>query len=153
MTRPWKHRLLDIAYAVRRIRHWTEGMDRKTFFRDLKTLEAVLRELEVIGEAARHIPDDVAHQVFPGIPWNEIRGFRNVAAHEYFRIDPERVWEIVSADVPRLENQILPRVREMFPGVDLDRAPLQRLFPTDIGSGEPPAGFGGAPVGFDSSRD
>ncbi len=100
------------------------------FLRDLKTLNAVLRDLEVIGEAARHIPEHVA-KTFPDVPWSEIRGFRNIVAHAYFRTDPERVWKIATAGVPALEDSIRPRVARMFPGVDLKHGPLSRLYPED----------------------
>jgi uncharacterized protein with HEPN domain len=127
-VRTWKFRLLDIVYAARRIRYWTEPLSREAFFRDLKTLDAVLRELEVLGEAARHLPERVTRN-FPDIPWRQIIGLRSIVAHAYFRLNPDALWKTVREDIPALERRLLPEVRRMFPQIDLERAPLEGLYP------------------------
>ena len=72
--------------ACQRIERYVAGMDRAAFQRDEKTRDAVLRNLEVIGEAAKRIPDDI-RALHPGIDWRRIAGLRDVIAHAYFGID------------------------------------------------------------------
>ena len=71
------------------------------FSKDEKTYYAVIRALEVIGEATRNIPQEIINK-YPFVPWQEIRGFRNRVIHEYFGIDKEIVWDTIQEDVPEL---------------------------------------------------
>lgn len=86
--------LADILDAVAQIRSYVEGMDDTAFSRDRKTLDAVLRNLEVIGEAARHVPARLRAET-PEIDWKRVVAFRNVLAHEYFGVSVPIVWDIV----------------------------------------------------------
>ena len=70
-----------------------------------ETSELVFRQLEVIGEAVRNLPDDFREQ-YPDIPWKQIAGMRDYLIHEYFNINYERVWDTVKNDIPILEEQI-----------------------------------------------
>jgi uncharacterized protein with HEPN domain len=72
---------------------------------DQKTIDAVLRNLEIIGEAARFIPDEI-EEVNSQIPWMKIRGFRNIVAHEYFGVSLRIVWKTVSDDLPGLAAEL-----------------------------------------------
>ena len=99
--REWKFRVFDILESVQAIQRYTSGMDFAAFSNDDKTVDAVIRRLEIIGEAARHIPEDIA-QRFPQIPWNKMRGLRNVVAHEYFGVSIPVIWETVATDIPAL---------------------------------------------------
>jgi uncharacterized protein with HEPN domain len=76
-------------------------MDLPAFSADEKTADAVVRNLEVVGEAARHVPDEVTRQ-YPDIPWDKMRGIRNVLAHEYFGLDMTIVWQTLKDDLPPL---------------------------------------------------
>ncbi len=94
-------RLRDILAAAREIERFTAGMDFAAFAADRKTVLAVLYSLVVIGEAARHVPDDfvTAHA---GVPWLEMQRMRNVVAHRYFAVRIEIVWETVRGEIPAL---------------------------------------------------
>jgi uncharacterized protein with HEPN domain len=76
-------------------------MDLDAFLADRKTIDAVVRNIEIIGEAGNMIPEDFRIQ-HPEIPWRRIRGMRNRIVHEYFGIDNEIVWNIVVNDLPEM---------------------------------------------------
>jgi uncharacterized protein with HEPN domain len=99
--RDWKLRLEDVLEAIPRIDRYTAGMDYDSFRADDKTIDAVVRNLEVIGEAARHIPEEVQKQ-YPDIPWARMRDVRNVLIHEYFGVSVSIVWQTVRDDLPPL---------------------------------------------------
>jgi uncharacterized protein with HEPN domain len=84
-----------MLYAAEKIKRYTSGLDFETFISDEKTLDAVIRNFEVIGEAANRIDPDFRDKN-PEIEWKRIRGFRNRIVHEYFGIDYEIVWEIIN---------------------------------------------------------
>ena len=97
--------LEDVTAAIRKIGLFTAGMDRQTFLNDEKTIDAVARNLEIIGEAVRQLSDEFkgAH---PDIPWNQIGGMRNRIVHEYFGLDLEIIWQVIQHDLPGLEARI-----------------------------------------------
>jgi uncharacterized protein with HEPN domain len=101
--------LLDMLLAAREIRGFTEGFTVGRFLSDRVTQHAVMRLIQNIGEAARSISPDF-QQAHPEIPWRAIIGMRNRLVHEYFRIIPEKVWEAVKRDLPRLVAVIKPLV-------------------------------------------
>lgn len=75
------------------------------FSEDRKTINAVIRSLEIIGEAAKKIPPDI-RQKYPHVPWKEIAGMRDKLIHEYFGIDLSIIWETVQHDFSDLENAV-----------------------------------------------
>ena len=99
--REWRERLDDILEAVERIRRYTKGLSFEQFAGDPKTVDAVIRNLTVIGEASRHISSDV-EALAPEIPWADMRGIRNVVVHEYFGVSLPILWETVRHDLPPL---------------------------------------------------
>jgi uncharacterized protein with HEPN domain len=72
------------------------------FHADDRTIDAVLRNLEVIGEAARHVPPHVTNR-YPDIPWDKMRALRNVVAHEYFGVKLSIIWETIERRLPLLK--------------------------------------------------
>jgi uncharacterized protein with HEPN domain len=102
---PRDHRLYldDIVEAINRIREYTSDMDEEAFARDRKTQDAVVRNLEVIAEAARNLPDDVKAAA-PEIEWKKILGFRDILIHEYFGITVPILWDIIENKLGPLEN-------------------------------------------------
>ena len=105
MSREWKLYWQDMLESSQRIMRYTEGMDADRFRNDEKTRDAVLRNLEVIGEAARRLPAEVRVK-HPAIDWRRITGFRGIIVHAYFGIDPAILWDIVSNKVPELWRQL-----------------------------------------------
>ena len=87
---------------------YTDGMDRDAFIDDARTYHAVARCLELVGEAATHIPADV-RGAYPEIEWRRIIATRNRLAHAYLHIDDNVLWDIIRTDIPRL----LPQLRRL----------------------------------------
>lgn len=100
--------LAHVAQAIERIQRYVNGLDSAAFAADEKTLDAVLRNIEVIGEAARnvqrHHADFAAEH--PQVPWSVMVGMRNRVAHGYFAVDVDLVWATVAQDLPTLWAQI-----------------------------------------------
>ena len=86
--------LEDMLDSSLKIRNYTEGLNYESFVEDDKTIDAVIRNFEIIGEAANRI-DSKFREANPEIEWNRIRGLRNRIVHEYFGIDPKIVWSII----------------------------------------------------------
>lgn len=103
MPRDYKQQLDDILQAITFIREYVRGMDYKTFKEDSKTQHAVIRNLEVIGEAARNIPDDIKNKASE-IEWNKIIALRNILIHEYFGISIKIVWDVIQNKLDALEK-------------------------------------------------
>jgi uncharacterized protein with HEPN domain len=84
----------DMLQSAQKIKRYTKDLDFDSFLSDDKTMDAVVRNFEIIGEAANRVDPDFRYSN-PEIEWNRIRGFRNRIVHEYFGIDYEIVWEII----------------------------------------------------------
>ena len=84
---------------------YVEGHSFEEFLRDDKTFDAVIRNLEVIGEAVKHVPQDLTAG-HPDIPWRQIAGMRDFLAHVYFALDLEVLWNVVSVEVPKLASAV-----------------------------------------------
>jgi uncharacterized protein with HEPN domain len=94
----------DMRAAINRVERYTEGLNRETFLQDEKTIDAVVRNLEVLGEASRQMPEEFINQHLE-VPWKLIAGLRNRIVHDYFGLDLEIIWEVVSHDIPKLKIQ------------------------------------------------
>jgi uncharacterized protein with HEPN domain len=100
--REWRLRVEDILDAVAKIERYVEGLTFEQFHADHKTVDAVVRNLEIIGEAVRHLSANEAG--LPGdIPWTDIAGMRNILIHEYFGVDVKIIWHTVVEDLPKLK--------------------------------------------------
>ncbi|MCA1785491.1 MAG: DUF86 domain-containing protein [Desulfobacteraceae bacterium] len=97
--RNWQFRIQDILDAAQLIIRYTENMTFEQFQKDQKTVDAVLQQLMIIGEAASHVPDGAVIKS-SDIDWKQIRGIRNVIVHEYFRVSKQIVWNTVKEDLP-----------------------------------------------------
>lgn len=101
--RNWEIRVYDILKSLEAIRNYTSGMSFEDFSRDRKTVDAVIRNFIIIGEAALHVPDEVCSK-HPEIAWYEMRGMRNFVVHEYFGVSDRILWDTIQTNLPPLEN-------------------------------------------------
>ncbi len=104
--------LQDILESIERIEEYIEGYNFETFTKDRKTVDAVLRNLEIIGEAAKHIPENIRMQ-HPEIPWKRVIGLRNVVIHHYFGVDLSIVWVIIKKQLPELKKAVISLLEEI----------------------------------------
>lgn len=109
MTRSATIYLNDILEYMERAENYVRDMSFEAFSDDLRTSDAVIRCIEVIGEATKQIPDDVRAK-FPSIPWRAMAGMRDKIIHSYFNVDLEAVWLVIEEDIPALKP-LLERVR------------------------------------------
>lgn len=91
--------LEDMLESMRRIEKYTEDLTYEQFKESNLRTDAVVRNLEIIGEAANNIPEDFTSS-YPNIPWKKMYGLRNLIAHKYFGIDYENIWKIISKQMP-----------------------------------------------------
>jgi len=106
--------LSDILEAIGRIEEYIEGYGFGDFVSDRKTVDAVLRNLEIIGEAAKHLPDAMRER-YSEVPWRRIIGLRNVVIHSYFGVDLNIVWRIARFQIGELKRQIVRILEEECP--------------------------------------
>jgi uncharacterized protein with HEPN domain len=97
--------LNDIQIAMSRIAEYIVGYDFDHFKKDYKTVDAVIRNFEVIGEASKNL-DEKIKEKYPDVPWNEMYYLRNKVSHEYFGIDYEIIWDLATNYLPENKIQI-----------------------------------------------
>jgi uncharacterized protein with HEPN domain len=101
--------LLDMLLATRKVQQFTQGVTWNQFQGDDLLQNAVMRLIQIVGEAARKVSPEFK-QAHPEIPWQGIVGMRNRLVHDYFRIEPSRVWEVIEKDLPALVPLIAPLI-------------------------------------------
>jgi uncharacterized protein with HEPN domain len=97
----------DILEAVEKIERYVSGLSHEAFVKDDKTVDSVVRNLEIIGEAANRLPQDFKTQ-HSDIEWPKIIGLKHRIVHDYFNIDVEIVWEIIQKDLPLFKSRLSP---------------------------------------------
>ncbi len=105
MPRAWRLRIEDILEAINNIAEDIAAMEYQQFQNDRKTRNSVIRELQIIGEAARYIPPEIEAR-YPNIPWRLMRGMRNILVHEYFGVDWAIIWQTAKVNLPPLEGSL-----------------------------------------------
>ena len=95
----------DILENMRDAEEFVQGMSYAQFAADKRTFNAVVRSLEVVGEAAKNIPEEIRMK-YPGVPWREMAGMRDKVIHFYFGVDREAVWIAVKERIPSFRPQI-----------------------------------------------
>jgi len=103
----------DMLEAIAKIRRYTAGLTAETFPTDEKSVDAVVRNLEIIGEAANRLPEDFKAQ-HREVEWSKIIGLRNRIIHDYFGIDLQIVWQVLQRDLPAF-NSALVRILQTLP--------------------------------------
>ncbi|MYC97137.1 MAG: DUF86 domain-containing protein [Caldilineaceae bacterium SB0661_bin_32] len=107
--RPWRFYVQDMIEFGEKVLAYTDGLDQEAFIADGLTYDATLRNLQLIGEAATHIPDEV-RQAHSEVPWHAIIGTRNRLAHSYLAISDSIIWGVIQEAVPDL----LPALRNLL---------------------------------------
>ena len=103
--RKWDLRIKDILTSIDKASEYIRGMDFEQFKADAKTVDAVVRNIEIIGEAASRVPENITAEN-PEIPWQDMRDMRNVLAHEYFGVNEKIIWNTIQEDLPPLIQQL-----------------------------------------------
>lgn len=116
--RDYRLYLLDILKAIDKIKRYRGKKDFKAFAADDLVVDAVLRNLELIGEAAKHIPEK-AKESYPDMKWKEIAGMRDKLIHDYFGVDPELVWKVITEDMLEFEK----KVKDILDEVGIPKSP------------------------------
>jgi len=111
MPRDFRVHLEDIPGAIGKIKRYTKGLSKQGFAGDDKTLDAVVRNLEVIGEAVKQLPADLRARE-PSIDWQKIAGLRDILIHQYFGIDVDILWDIAQNKLPALEASVSAMLRK-----------------------------------------
>ena len=98
--------ITDIKESIEAIFEYIKDEDFNSFINDRKTYSAVIREFEIIGEATKHLPEELTNR-YVHIGWRDIKDFRNMLIHEYFGVDFEIVWNTIKNDLPLFYEVIL----------------------------------------------
>jgi len=107
--RDWRLRVAGMLDAAQTAIGLAEGLDKADFLADRVRVDAAIKNISVLGEAAMHVPEEVAG-LWPDIPWRKMRDMRDVIVHEYFGVNPDILWGTVREDVPEL----VPVLRRML---------------------------------------
>ena len=108
-TRDWRLYIRDMIEFGEKVLSYTKGLDQDAFTADARTYDATLRNIELVGEAATHIPGYV-REAHPEIEWRSIVGTRNRVAHGYLGLDDDVVWDVIQTDIPNL----LPKLHRLL---------------------------------------
>lgn len=103
--------LEDMLESMHRIKKYTADLSFEEFKESDLRIDAVIRNLEIIGEASNNIPEEVTSK-YPELPWKKMYGLRNLIAHEYFGIDYENIWKIISDELPNNIQDLESAIKE-----------------------------------------
>jgi uncharacterized protein with HEPN domain len=106
MKRNIKLYLQDIWESTLAIEEYAQNLAEEEFYSNRQVQDAIIRRLEIIGEAVKNIDDDFRNK-YPQIPWKKIAGMRDIITHEYFGVKLERVWDVLRKDLPDIKQQML----------------------------------------------
>lgn len=101
-----------ILDSIEKIGEFTEGISKERFLDSVQVQDAVIRRLEILGEAAKNIPEEILKK-YPDVPWNKIIRTRDKLIHRYFGVDIDLTWDIVKDDLPDLKEKIIKILKEL----------------------------------------
>jgi len=105
VSREYRLFLNDMRQACEKVVRFTKGLTREQLLANEEKFDAVMRNLEIIGEAAKHIPPEVRQQ-HGQIDWSKVAGLRDVVIHQYFGLDTDILWDIIAHKIPALREQL-----------------------------------------------
>lgn len=111
-SRDYRDYVKDIIDSIDEMKNFINGMNFEAFAKDKKTINAVVRSIEVIGEAAKKIPKTLRDK-HPDVPWKKMAGMRDKLIHEYFGIDIEILWKVAKDELPPLKSLIQDVLKNM----------------------------------------
>jgi len=114
VTRDMRLYIQDILESIEAIEEYVQSTTEEQFYRNRQVQDAVLRRLEIIGEAVKNLDEDFRNR-YPEIPWKKIAGLRDVLIHEYFGVSLKRVWRVIKIDLVDLKLQISRIWEELKP--------------------------------------
>ncbi|MFO7846471.1 MAG: DUF86 domain-containing protein [Balneolaceae bacterium] len=97
--------LQDILESIEHIQKFLDGVSEDEFYENVEKQDAVLRRLEIIGEAVKHLPEEIRED-HPDIPWRQIAGMRDIIIHEYFGVTLEMIWIVATEDILDLKTKV-----------------------------------------------
>jgi uncharacterized protein with HEPN domain len=97
--------LQDILESIEHIQRFLDGVSEDKFYENVEKQDAVLRRLEIIGEAVKHLPEKIRKN-HPGVPWRQIAGMRDIIIHEYFGVTLEMIWIVATEDISDLKENV-----------------------------------------------
>lgn len=114
MRREYRSELFleDLIESMEIVMEYLDGLTYEEFENDRMRIDAVLRNIQIIGEAARNIPDDIREKN-PGVPWGRIVGLRNIVVHAYFGVDLEIIWKIGKENIPETKPMIVRILKDL----------------------------------------
>ena len=119
-AREWRFYIDDMIGFADAVMAYTDGMDQDSFVASRLNYDATLRNLELIGEAAAHVPEE-ARSLVPDSPWRQVVATRNRLIHGYLGIDNDTLWSIIREDIPPLRES-LARLKDLAAGTPAPRA-------------------------------
>lgn len=112
MKRDVKLFLSDIIECIERIEEYIKNVNKERFLKEIQIQDAVMRRLEIIGEAAKNVPEKF-RKAYSDTPWKRIAGMRDILTHVYFGVKLERVWIVINEDLPNLKEKIRKILEEI----------------------------------------